>query len=67
MLNLNLSKEKNSNGNLILDTLAEEEVPTKEEVPIKEEERKYIPPKTKKHLSPLLEKLLKKKILIFQY
>ena len=46
------SKDKNSNGTLILDTLADEGV--KE---IKEE--KYIPPKTREHLSPSVRKIVK--------
>jgi|TARA_B110000438_G_scaffold302521_1_gene360438 2-oxoglutarate dehydrogenase E2 component (dihydrolipoamide succinyltransferase) len=61
VINLNQSKDEKVNGNLILDTLVEEEVPTKEEVPIKEEERKYIPPKTKKHLSPSVRKIVEEK------
>jgi len=41
------SKEGNSNGALILDTLAEEA-----------KEEKYIPPRTKKHLSPSVRKIV---------
>ena len=48
------SKDKNSNGTLILDTLADEGV--KE---IKEE--KYIPPKTRQHLSPSVRKIVEEK------
>ena len=48
------SKEENSNGALILDTLADERVNE-----IKEE--KYIPPKTKEHLSPSVRKIVKEK------
>ena len=48
------SKEENSNGALILDTLADERVNK-----IKEE--KYIPPKTKEHLSPSVRKIVKEK------
>ena len=45
------SNNKNSNGTLVLDTLAEEELSiTKEE--------KYISPKTKKHLSPSVRKIV---------
>ena len=48
------SKDKNSNGALILDNLAEEDVSeTKEE--------KYIPPKTKQHLSPSVRKIVEEK------
>jgi len=45
------SKEENSNGALILDTLANENLsePKKE---------KYIPPKTKQHLSPSVRKIV---------
>ena len=48
---LNQSQDENSNEALILNTLAEEE--TSE---IKEE--KYIPPKTKQHLSPSVRKII---------
>ncbi len=48
---LNQSREENTNGNLILDTLAEEEV---DEI----KEKKYIPPKTKQHLSPSVRKIV---------
>ena len=48
------SKDKNSNGTLILDTLADEGV--KE---IKEE--KYIPPKTRQYLSPSVRKIVEEK------
>ena len=51
---LTLVKEENSNGALILDTLAEENV---------NETRKaeYIPPKTKKHISPSVRKIIEEK------
>ena len=49
--NLDESKDKNSNGALILDTLAEDDISeTKEE--------KYIPPKTRQHLSPSVRKIV---------
>ena len=48
------SKDKNSNGALILDTLADEGVNE-----IKEE--KYIPPKTRQHLSPSVRKIVEEK------
>jgi len=48
------SKEKNSNGALILDTLADEGINE-----IKEE--KYIPPKTRQHLSPSVRKIVEEK------
>ena len=44
-------KDENSNGALILDTLANESIDE-----IKEE--KYIPPKTRKHLSPSVRKIV---------
>ena len=45
------AKEKDSNGALILDTLAEEDTNiTREE--------KYVPPKTRKHLSPSVRKIV---------
>ena len=50
----NQGKDENSNEALILDTLAEES--TSE---IKEE--KYIPPKTKQHLSPSVRKIVEEK------
>jgi len=43
--------EKNTNGALILDTLAEEETNT-------EKEEKFTPPKSKKHLSPSVRKIV---------
>jgi 2-oxoglutarate dehydrogenase E2 component (dihydrolipoamide succinyltransferase) len=63
---LNQIKEEKVNGNLILDTLAEE-VPNEDDVlgvdeaPRVDEERKYIPPKTKKHLSPSVRKIVEEK------
>ena len=48
------SEDKNSNGTLILDALADEDVhETKEE--------KYIPPKTRQHLSPSVRKIVEEK------
>jgi 2-oxoglutarate dehydrogenase E2 component (dihydrolipoamide succinyltransferase) len=44
-------EEKSSNGELILDTLAEKEKP---EI----DEEKYIPPKTRKNLSPAVRKIV---------
>ncbi len=54
-------KEKNKNATLILDTLSENEVEEKEveEKEVEEKkEQKYIPPKTKKHLSPAVRKIV---------
>ena len=48
------SKDKNSNGALILDTLADEGIN-------KTREEKYIPPKTKQHLSPSVRKIVEEK------
>ena len=51
---INDTKEKNSNGALILDTLAEDNINiTKEE--------KYVPPKTRQHLSPSVRKIVEEK------
>jgi len=50
----NQGKDENSNGALILDTLAEEDSSE-----IKEE--KYIPPKTRQHLSPSVRKIVEEK------
>jgi len=50
------SKDKNSNGTLVLETLAEEN--TSEMEPEKE---KYIPPKTRQHLSPSVRKIVEEK------
>jgi 2-oxoglutarate dehydrogenase E2 component (dihydrolipoamide succinyltransferase) len=50
----NEKKEENSNGALILDTLADESISEKKE-------EKYIPPKTKKHLSPSVRKIVEEK------
>jgi len=48
------SEDKNSNGTLILDALADEDThETKEE--------KYIPPKTRQHLSPSVRKIVEEK------
>ena len=44
-------KEENKNGTLILDTLSENEIEEKKE-------QKYIPPKTKQHLSPAVRKIV---------
>jgi 2-oxoglutarate dehydrogenase E2 component (dihydrolipoamide succinyltransferase) len=48
------TKDKNSNGILILDTLVDEDV--KEII-----EEKYIPPKTRQHLSPSVRKIVEEK------
>ena len=48
------SEDKNSNGALILDTLADESVS-------KTKKEKYIPPKTKEHLSPSVRKIVEEK------
>ena len=48
------SEDKNSNGTLILDALADEDAhETKEE--------KYVPPKTRQHLSPSVRKIVEEK------
>ena len=47
-------KQDKSNQTLVLDTLAEENISEKEE-------EKYIPPKTRKNLSPAVRKMLMKK------
>jgi 2-oxoglutarate dehydrogenase E2 component (dihydrolipoamide succinyltransferase) len=47
-------KKKDTTENLILDTLAEEEI----EIP---EEKKYIPPRSRQHLSPSVRKIVKEK------
>ena len=47
-------EDKNSNGTLILDNLVEEEI---NEI----KEKKYTPPKTKKHLSPSVRKIVEEK------
>jgi len=44
-------EEENKNETLVLDTLSENEVE-------EEKEQKYIPPKTKKHLSPAVRKIV---------
>ena len=46
------SKDENSNGTLILDTLVEEGVN-------EAKQEKYIPPKTREHLSPSVRKIVK--------
>jgi len=48
------SKDKDSNGALILNTLAEDGVN-------EEKKEKYIPPKTKQHLSPSVRKIVEEK------
>jgi len=48
------SKDKNSNGTLILNTLVNE---SQKEI----EEEKYIPPKTRQHLSPSVRKIVEEK------
>jgi len=63
---LNQSQEENTNGSLILNTLAEEEPieeePIEEEVALHEiEEKKYIPPKSRKDLSPSVRKIVEEK------
>ena len=50
---VNLSDEKKNNDTLVLDTLAEEN--------INQEEKKYVPPKTRDHLSPSVRKVIKEK------
>tara|TARA_B100000686_G_scaffold204879_1_gene211680 strand:+ start:648 stop:2000 length:1353 start_codon:yes stop_codon:yes gene_type:complete len=50
----NKQKEENSNGTLILDTLVDGDVPEKKE-------EKYVPPKTKMHLSPSVRKIVEEK------
>jgi len=50
------SKDKNSNGILVLDTLAEKN-PKQMEI----EEEKYIPPKARQHLSPSVRKIVEEK------
>ena len=52
-----ISEEKNISENLILDTLAEEETEEIEETE-ETEETKYIPPRTRKHLSPSVRKIV---------
>jgi len=47
-------EENNSNGTLILETLVDEKIDDKNE-------QKYVPPKTKKHLSPSVRKIVKEK------
>ena len=46
--------DENSNGALILDTLAEENIDEKKD-------EKYVPPKTRKHLSPSVRKIVVEK------
>jgi len=50
------SKDKNSNGILVLDNLAEKN-PNQIEI----EEEKYIPPKARQHLSPSVRKIVEEK------
>ena len=50
----NETEDKNSNGTLVLDNLADESVN-------KIKEKKYIPPKSKKHLSPSVRKIVEEK------
>jgi len=51
---IDVSEDKNSNGTLILDALADEDAhETKEE--------KYVPPKTRQHLSPSVRKIVEEK------
>jgi len=51
---VNQTKDENSNGTLILDTLAEKDIDR-----IKEE--KYIPPKTRENLSPSVRKIVEER------
>jgi len=51
---VNQTKDENSNGTLILDTLAEKDIEK-----IKEE--KYIPPKTRENLSPSVRKIVQER------
>jgi len=51
---VNQVNEENSNGALVLDTLAEENIE-------KEEKEKYVPPKTKENLSPSVRKMVEEK------
>jgi len=55
------SKDKSSNGTLVLDTLVDETVKEAEEEIEKVEQEKYIPPKTKQHLSPAVRKIVEEK------
>jgi len=48
------TEDKNSNGTLVLDNLADESAN-------KIKEKKYIPPKSKKHLSPSVRKIVEEK------
>tara|TARA_B100000029_G_scaffold37761_1_gene35495 strand:- start:1152 stop:2489 length:1338 start_codon:yes stop_codon:yes gene_type:complete len=51
---INQLEDKSSNGTLILDNLVEDEVD-------KPQEKKYTPPKKKKHLSPSVRKIVEEK------
>ena len=54
----NESEEENSNGALVLDTLVEEQV---EEQSEETNEERYIPPRTREHLSPSVRKIVKER------
>ena len=57
--NLTLEKENGyTNETLVLDTLAEESVDKVDDIK-KLEDKKYVPPKSKKHLSPSVRKIVK--------
>ena len=57
----NQSQEENTNDSLILNTLAEEEPIEEEVTPHEIEEKKYIPPKSRKDLSPSVRKIVEEK------
>ncbi len=49
----NIHEEEKSNGTLVLDNLATEDVRSEQQ-----KEKEYVPPKTKKHLSPAVRKIV---------
>ena len=53
-------KDKSANGTLVLDTLVDETAKQAEEIE-KVEQEKYIPPKTRQHLSPAVRKIVEEK------
>jgi len=55
---INQNEEANDTGNLILDTLAEQD--DEEEIE-KPERKKYIPPRSRQHLSPSVRKIVEEK------
>jgi len=55
---LNQNEEANDAGNLILDTLAEQDVEEEIEKP---ERKKYIPPRSRQHMSPSVRKIVEEK------